>query len=129
MNGDTQAGEMIYESIVDEGILSNLMNVYDYYYKDMDWSFTEMLVFMLAVEGNLESKLSLGETYDLTKRGKILSIVENNLEIWQNHHRDSESTVDDFDKYVVIKFCVDLGLIRIHSYEDNEWDLSMEGLE
>ena len=84
---------------------------------------------MSAVEGNLESKLSLGETYDLTKKGKILSIVETNLEIWQNHHRDSASTIADFDKYIVIKFCVDLGLIRISSYEDNEWDLSMEGLE
>ena len=106
-----------------------LKNVYEADWKDFGWSFTEMFVVMESIgEFNLEDKLTMGNIYDLGRTGKMLDFAKFNLNVMKEHYmKTGVDKVIDFDRYVLLKFCILNGIIELLSMENPEkWNELIE---
>tara|TARA_R100000781_G_scaffold89352_1_gene55043 strand:- start:440 stop:838 length:399 start_codon:yes stop_codon:yes gene_type:complete len=119
--------EYMYGMISEE--IEWLKNVYEADWKDFGWSFTEMFVVMESIgEFNLEDKLTMGNIYDLGRTGKMLDFAKFNLNVMKEHYmKIGFDKVIDFDRYVLLKFCILNGIIELLSMENPEkWNELIE---
>jgi len=79
-------------------------------------------------EFNLEDKLTMGNIYDLGRTGKMLDFAKFNLNVMKEHYmKIGFDKVIDFDRYVLLKFCILNGIIELLSMENPEkWNELIE---